>query len=104
MTSSRFDFPLPTDRFAEFWSNLVPLLRPGGRVLFVDESPARNHEDFVDAELVERCTNDGVVHRAVKVFWSPDELQRALRQIGSLATVEVAEQDWIVGAATPLGC
>jgi ubiquinone/menaquinone biosynthesis C-methylase UbiE len=90
---------VPTDRFAEFWTTLGRLLRPGGRAVFMDESPSRAHELYVDTDIVARETRDGVVHRAVKVFWSPSALEARLHELGWDADVAEDGDDWIVGSA-----
>ena len=91
---------VPTDLFAEFWAAVARLLTPGGRALFIDESPSRANELFVDTDVVVRETRDGVVHRAVKVFWAPGALEARLHEMGWVAQVAEDGDDWIVGAAT----
>ena len=81
---------VPPGRFEAFWDLLKGLLAPGGRVFFVDEG---RHfmwrEDWVDedAGIVRRPLVDGTVHRAVKVLWSPEELEERLRGLGWNASV-----------------
>ncbi|HEY8169967.1 MAG TPA: class I SAM-dependent methyltransferase [Candidatus Limnocylindria bacterium] len=82
---------VPPSRFATFWSLLEGILRPMGRVFFIDE---RRHglwdEDWIDqAEgVVRRPLSDGTVHRAVKVLWEPDELAARLQGLGWDASVQ----------------
>jgi demethylmenaquinone methyltransferase/2-methoxy-6-polyprenyl-1,4-benzoquinol methylase len=90
---------VPTDRFAEFWAAVGRLLRPGGRALFIDEAPSRSHELFIDTDMVLRETRDGVVHRAVKVFWAPNALEARLHELGWVGQVAHDGDDWIVGSA-----
>ena len=74
---------VPPGRFEPFWGVVEGLLAPGGRVFFVDEG---RHclwgEDWVDEEagIVRRPLADGTVHRAVKVLWSADDLERPPRR------------------------
>lgn len=81
---------VPPGRFEAFWGLLEGLLAPGGRVFFVDEG---RHflwrEDWVDEErgIVRRPLVDGTVHHAVKVLWSPEELEARLRGLGWDASV-----------------
>lgn len=81
---------VPPDRFAAFWSVLKGLLAPAGRVFFVDEG---RHflwrEDWIDedAGLVRRRLADGTEHRAVKVLWTPADLERRLTDLGWVASV-----------------
>jgi demethylmenaquinone methyltransferase/2-methoxy-6-polyprenyl-1,4-benzoquinol methylase len=76
---------VPVARFDDFWAMLRRLLRPGGRVLFVDEA---DHglwdEDWADREgqVVHRPLQDGSVYRAVKVLWNRDQLGERLRAAG----------------------
>ncbi|HEY6608773.1 MAG TPA: class I SAM-dependent methyltransferase [Candidatus Limnocylindria bacterium] len=92
---------VPTSRFAAFWGLLEGMLRPTGRVFFVDE---RRHdlwdEDWIDrAEgVVRRPLNDGTVHRAVKVLWEPAELAARLEGLGWSASVQ-AEGPFYWGTA-----
>jgi demethylmenaquinone methyltransferase/2-methoxy-6-polyprenyl-1,4-benzoquinol methylase len=94
---------VPLARFDDFWTMLRGLLRPGGRVLFVDEA---DHglwdEDWADREgqVVHRPLTDGTVYRAVKVLWNPDELDERLRAAGW--SVEIGRSGpFYRGAATP---
>ena len=81
---------VPPGRFEAFWGLLEGLLAPGGRIFFVDEG---RHflwrEDWVDEErgVVRRPLVDGTVHHAVKVLWSPEELEGRLRGLGWDASV-----------------
>src|SRR4051812_36363298 len=92
---------VPTDLFDDFWSSLAGLLRPGGRVLIMDEAPSRARELFVDEDVVVRETSDGVVHRAVKVFWEPAELMARLQALLWSANVRDDGNGWLIGTATP---
>src|SRR4051812_40807239 len=91
---------VPTDLFDVFWSGLAVFLRPGGRVLIMDESPSRTRELFVDDDVVLRETSDGVVHRAVKVFWEPADLMARLQALGWSAKVRDDGNGWLIGSAT----
>lgn len=93
---------VPPNRFDAFWDVLEGQLRPGGRAVFVDEG---RHglwdEDWIDEEagLVRRTLTDGSVHRAVKVLWQPDVLERRLSQLGWRASVH-PEGPFYWGTAT----
>jgi SAM-dependent methyltransferase len=93
---------VPMGRFEAFWSLLEGLLAPGGRIFFVDEG---RHfmwrEDWVDEEagVVRRPLLDGTVHHAVKVLWSPEELEKRLRGMGWDASVR-AEGPFYWGTAS----
>jgi len=77
---------VPPARFDAFWSLVARCLAPDGRVFCVDERPAvAALERFVDdapAPAVERVLTTGERHRAVKVFYEPDELCARLATIG----------------------
>jgi SAM-dependent methyltransferase len=84
---------VPPGHFDAFWELVAGLLAPGGRVFIVDEAPhALWAEDWVhDAPgVVRRTLNDGVVHRAVKIVWRPDELEERLRGLGWDARLETS--------------
>lgn len=79
---------VPSSRFEEFWDTVRRALAPGGRVFFVDETEvARHHEEIAGDEVVVRRLVDGTVHRAVKIFWKPAELQARLEELGWRARV-----------------
>ena len=76
---------VPPSRFEAFWRVVEGLLAPGGRVFFVDEADhGLWEEDWIDRStgIVRRTLTDGTTHRAVKVLWQVDELERALRGLG----------------------
>ena len=93
---------VPPGRFEAFWDLLEGLLAPRGRVFFVDEG---RHfmwrEDWVDedAGIVRRPLADGTVHRAVKVLWSPEQLEERLRCLEWNASVR-AEGPFYWGTAS----
>jgi SAM-dependent methyltransferase len=76
---------VPVRRLAAFSAVLDRLLAPDGRIFFVDEGPHDEwREDWVDraAGIVRRPLTDGSVHRAVKVLWRAEELERRLEHLG----------------------
>jgi demethylmenaquinone methyltransferase/2-methoxy-6-polyprenyl-1,4-benzoquinol methylase len=88
---------VPRARFAELWEAVGRALRVDGRVFVVDELVDAWREDVVadagtDAEgaedLIHRALLDGRSFRVVKVFWTPDRLGSALRDVGWTAHVE----------------
>lgn len=92
---------VPASRFEPFWSVVRGLLAPGGRAFFVDEAAhGLWDEDWVDQEagIVRRPLADGRVHRAVKVLWTPAELERRLLGLGWDASV-TAEGPFYWGTA-----
>lgn len=75
---------VPAERFAGFWSAVASALRPGGRVMFVDDGH-RTAEELVGGSgswTIERRLRDGRSFRAVKVALEPVSLERSLRELG----------------------
>jgi len=69
------------------------LLAPDGRVFFVDEAAhGLWDEDWIDedAGIVRRTLAGGGSHRAVKVLWHPEELERTMGELGWNASVHPA--------------
>ena len=84
---------VPRRRFEAFWAVVEGLLAPAGRVFFIDEGRHFEwREDWIDEAhgVVRRPLGDGSVHRAVKVLWRPDDLDRSLAPLGWDASVETA--------------
>lgn len=93
---------VPPSRFTAFWDVVAGLLAPGGRVFFVDEGAHFLwREDWIDEPggVVRRTLGDGAVHRAVKVLWRPDDLERRLTELGWDASVH-AQGPFYRGSAT----
>ncbi|MFE3456616.1 class I SAM-dependent methyltransferase [Nocardiopsis aegyptia] len=75
---------VPWDRFAAFWTLVDRSLRPGGRVLFVDDA-YRTEQELINGEAsttIRRRLHDGTPHRAVKVPHTPEGLTRELTRLG----------------------
>ena len=88
---------VPADRFEAFWQTVAQALRPGGRVVVVDELPERAHnEPRHEAEVARRTLADGSEYDIVKVFYSADELINRLAALGWAATVAATEHNWLV--------
>ena len=93
---------VPRRRFKAFWEVVGGLLAPGGRALFVDEGAHflwREEWLDEDADVVRRRLRDGTDHRAVKVLWRADELERRLTELGWDASVR-AEEPFYWGQAS----
>ena len=83
---------VPLERFSSFWEMVADCLKPGGRVLFVDDA-YRTADELVEGEAsstIRRRANDGTAHRAVKVPHQPADLQQRLADIGWQAKVTSA--------------
>jgi demethylmenaquinone methyltransferase/2-methoxy-6-polyprenyl-1,4-benzoquinol methylase len=100
---------VPPGRFGRFWETVRAALAPAGRVFFVDElEDAWRYEEglretFVDdpsVPVVHRKLPDGRTFRVVKVFWEPDDLRVALRDLGWRAEIHTAGP-FVWGDAVP---
>ena len=75
---------VPWNRFADFWDRVDHALRPGGRVLFVDDA-YRTDEELIEgasSTTIQRRLRDGTPHRAVKVPHTLEGLERELSALG----------------------
>jgi SAM-dependent methyltransferase len=75
---------VPLERFEAFWSLVAECLKPGGRVLFVDDA-FRTPDELIEGErssLIERRLSDGTAYHAVKVPHTPQELELRLTELG----------------------
>lgn len=95
---------VPDSQFDAFWAVVDECLVPNGRVLFLDELPARAHLepapfDSDDGPLATRTLSDGSQHVIVKKFWEPHALEARLAAIGWTATVTPTVHEWYVGEA-----
>lgn len=94
---------VPPARLPEFWGKVGRALRPGGRVLFVDqdrrgmtfEAPSPDP----DYPTVERTLTDGRVMRAIKVYHPAHKLGELLRELGWEAAVRPVGDGFLVGVA-----
>ncbi len=75
---------VPIERFKRFWMLVAECLKPGGRVLFVDDAYRTREEMLEGAEsaMIRRRLTDGTPFRAVKVPHTPEELERRLDELG----------------------
>jgi trans-aconitate methyltransferase len=88
---------VPEDRFEAFWQKVAQALRPGGRVVVVDELPERAHvETWREREIARRTLADGSEYDIVKVFYSAAELTERLANLGWATTVAATEHNWFV--------
>ena len=93
---------VPDDRFDAFWAKLRGLLKPGGRVLFLDEhSDERPKEAYVGDGVVERTLDDGRTFRIVKHFIEPGALRRRLAALGWDCRITRDGADWVHGVVRP---
>lgn len=92
---------VPANRFDEFWDTVAQALRPGGRVIVVDELPERAHnETWCDGKIARRTLADGSEFSIVKIFYSAADLIERLARLGWTTTVTATEHNWLVAEAT----
>jgi ubiquinone/menaquinone biosynthesis C-methylase UbiE len=96
---------VPPMEMEPFWNLLRWALMPGGRAMFLDDSPAKAEiEDRVDeapVPAVHRTLSDGSRHIAVKVFRDPTALISQLNGLGWDARVEAIDPFHLAGVARP---
>jgi trans-aconitate methyltransferase len=75
---------VPPERFDSFWAMVAAGLAPGGRVFFVDDTYITPDEVIAgeDSTTIRRRLEDGTPFRAVKVPYTPAELERRLSSLG----------------------
>ena len=97
---------VPEERFAEFWDLVARVLKPGGRVFFVDSryveaSTATDHVlPAKETGIVHRKLNDGREFDIVKIFHDPDALIERLENLGWQANVRTTETFFLWGEAS----
>jgi len=93
---------IPPRLFEPFWRLVRGCLRPDGRVAFVDEDDRVAHYDDVrvieGVPVARRRLTDGREFDIVKVFWEPEELVVALRNLGWMISVSRAGDSYLYGA------
>ena len=95
---------VPPDQFERFWGMVRTVLKPDGRVFFVDSlredsSTARDHEPLDGSGVVRRKLNDGREFEIVKVFYEPLVLERWLSGHGWHADVHATGKFFLYGSA-----
>lgn len=94
---------VPLELFERFWSLVADCLRPGGRVLFVDDA-YRTPDELVEGEsssVIRRQVNDGTAYRAVKVPHRGPELEDRLARAGWRISVTSTTGPFFWGAGRP---
>jgi trans-aconitate methyltransferase len=91
---------VPAERFASFWSAVASALRPGARVMFVDDGH-RTTEELVEgsgSSMIERRLRDGRRFRAVKVALEPVSLQHSLAELGWAIEIRQLPGPFFIGS------
>ncbi len=97
---------VPPSRFDEFWHGLRNVLKPQGRVFFVDSrltpaSTALDHAPPGTTGMADRVLNDGRTFQVVKVFYEPTELETRLRSLGWQARVHTTREFFLYASLAP---
>jgi demethylmenaquinone methyltransferase/2-methoxy-6-polyprenyl-1,4-benzoquinol methylase len=94
---------VPLERFASFWSMVGRALRPGGRVMFIDDAYREDHEliEGPRSSVILRRLEDGTPYRAVKVPHTPADLERRLADVGWQFSVKRASGPFFWGTGAP---
>ncbi|MEU3046214.1 class I SAM-dependent methyltransferase [Streptomyces sp. NPDC006984] len=96
---------VPPVEMEPFWDLLRWALMPGGRVVFLDDSPAKaaieDRADGMPVPTVHRTLADGSRHLAVKVLRDPAELSSQLNGLGWETHVEQIDRFHLAGVARP---
>lgn len=75
---------VPLERFEDFWDLVARVLKPDGRVAFVDDA-FRSPDELIDGErssTIQRRLTDGTTFRAVKVPHTAEALQDRIQRLG----------------------
>jgi len=95
---------VPPDRFAAFWSLVGSALAPGGRAIFVDNKPRDGvwppnlleTDGFME---VRTDLSSGDVHRIVKIYYEPAEIEERLASLDWQAQVTSTNRFFVAGFA-----
>jgi hypothetical protein len=94
---------VPLSRFESFWSLVRHLLKPNGRVFFVDTLAEQGVDtlppqaDASSESLASRQLNNGREFKVVKLIFDPQDLERRIRDLGWTATVRAVGDEFLVG-------
>lgn len=95
---------VPMEKFKSFWFLINSLLKPTGRVFFVDSSyditsTAKDHSlEGSKATSVKRKLNDGREFRIVKIFHEAKSLTRLLKELGWQFEIYETQNYFIYGS------
>ena len=97
---------VPLERLDAFLKSVAAMLRPGGKVFFVDgrreqTSTAINHQlPKPESQVMTRVLNDGRTFDIVKNFYDPVELAEQCKRAGLNVTVRETETYFLYGYGT----
>ena len=97
---------VPLERLDTFFQTVVAMLRPGGKVFFVDgrreqTSTAINHQlPTPESQVMTRVLNDGRTFEIVKNFYDPVELAERCKRAGLDVAVRETKTYFLYGYGT----
>jgi len=96
---------VPATRFDDFWAFVLRCLGDDGRVGFIDEDHRAAWTDqdrpSENSEVARRTLADGRQFDIIKVFWSPEALQRRLRSMHWNVGITSVGDGFMVGVGHP---
>jgi demethylmenaquinone methyltransferase/2-methoxy-6-polyprenyl-1,4-benzoquinol methylase len=94
---------VPLERLDDFLGSVAAMLRPGGKVFFVDgrgeSTSAANHQrpSVRDGQVITRTLNDARAFKIVKNFYDPLDLAARCKRVGLDVTVRETATYFIYG-------
>lgn len=100
---------VPLERLDSFLSSVAAMLRPGGKVFFVDGqrnsngSVAHQQAPKPDSQLTRRTLNDGRAFEIIKNYYDPSDLAARCTRAGFDITVHETATHFLYGYGTRMG-
>ncbi|HVB21232.1 MAG TPA: class I SAM-dependent methyltransferase [Ktedonobacteraceae bacterium] len=100
---------VPLERLDSFLSSVAAMLRPGGKVFFVDGqrnsngSAAHQQTPIQDSQLTRRTLNDGRAFEIIKNYYDPSDLAARCTRAGFDITVHETATHFLYGYGTRMG-
>ena len=92
---------VPQELFDEFWCKIASILKPDGKVFFIDslfetQSTAIDH-NIDHSGIAERILNDGSKYTIVKIFHEPSKLEKRIKTLGFSGSVHTTGRFFLWG-------
>ena len=97
---------VPLERLDSFLGSVAAMLRPGGKVFFVDGrrnsdgSAAHQQASIQDSQLTKRILNDGRAFEIIKNYYDPTDLAARCSKAGFAITVRETATHFLYGYGT----